>query len=204
MKDLSELGRYRYCGHGALTGATVCEWQDIEAVLIQFGQTLRRARAEYHAFVAAGVLQGRRPELQGGGLIRSAGGWEAVRKLRRGRESYRGDERVLGSSDFVEAIQRKIEAPKQTDGRPPKVTPQQVIDLVCRAVGASAKELQGGGRRAAVSQARAGVAYLWIEHLGRNGPVLARMVGIHTASIYRVARRGRREAARWEKLLDHL
>ena len=204
VRDLGELERYRYCGHGAITGASVCEWQDTETVLIQLGQTLGRTRAEYRAFVAEGIVQGRRPELQGGELIRSAGGWEAVQKLRRGRESYRGDERVLGGSEFVAAIQREIEARQETDGRPPKVTLQQVIAVVCRTVGVSAQELQGGGRRAAVSQARAGVAYLWIEHLGHSGPRLARTVGLHTATIYHVARRGRREAARWEKLLEHL
>jgi len=50
VKDLHELERYRYCGHGARTGANVCEWQDTETVLIQFGQTFRRARAEYSAW----------------------------------------------------------------------------------------------------------------------------------------------------------
>ncbi len=34
--------------------------------------------SERCAIVAAGVTQGRRVELQGGGLIRSAGGWQAV------------------------------------------------------------------------------------------------------------------------------
>lgn len=48
------------------------------------------------------VPAGRRPELQGGGLVRSLGGWAAVRALRRGREAYLGDERVLGSPGFVE------------------------------------------------------------------------------------------------------
>ncbi len=49
VKDLCELERYRYCGHGALSGAQVREWQDTETVLVQFGQTLRRARAQYSA-----------------------------------------------------------------------------------------------------------------------------------------------------------
>ena len=65
-------------------------------------------------------------------------------------------------------------------------------------------ELRGGGRRAAVTQARAGVAYLWIEHLGGSGPVLARTLALHTATIYRVACRGRKEVARWDKLLEDL
>lgn len=120
------------------------------------------------------------------------------------RELSRG-ERILGSSEFVEAVQREIEVrPAQTGGQPPPVTLQQVIDLVCQRVGVRADELRGGGRRAAVSQARAGVAYLWIECLGRSGPVLAPVLRLHPATIYPVARRGRREATQWEKLLEDL
>jgi hypothetical protein len=33
------------------------------------------ACAKYEDFVAAGIAAGRRPELVGGGLLRSAGGW---------------------------------------------------------------------------------------------------------------------------------
>jgi len=61
-------------------------WQQTQEVLEQFGKRVRQARAQYQRFVAEGVKRGRRAEFQGGGLIRSAGGWEAVRKLRRGRE----------------------------------------------------------------------------------------------------------------------
>ena len=44
----------------------------------------------------------------GGGLHRSMGGWRAVADLRRGREAYRSDERVLGSSAFVEALRKRM------------------------------------------------------------------------------------------------
>jgi chromosomal replication initiation ATPase DnaA len=103
----------------------------------------------------------------------------------------------------VELVQREIEArPHETDGRPLKVTLQQVMDLVCQSVGVRVDELRGDGRRAVVSQARAGVAYLWIQWLSGSGPMLAHTLGLHTATIYRVACRGRKEAARWEKLLE--
>ncbi len=77
-------------------------------MLAQFGPTRRRARQAYRAFVAGGRRLGRRPDLQGGGLVRSLGGWDAVRELRRGREAYLGDERILGSADFVEAVRREV------------------------------------------------------------------------------------------------
>ena len=38
----------------------------------------------------------------GGGLIRSLGGWDEVKKIRlRGQDRLKGDERILGESDFV-------------------------------------------------------------------------------------------------------
>lgn len=51
------------------------------------------------------MRKGRRPELTGGGLIRSLGGWAASKKLRlKGKDRLKGDERILGDSDFVTSI----------------------------------------------------------------------------------------------------
>jgi len=49
---------------------------------------------------------GRRPELVGGGLIRSLGGWSKVISLRQGGEKQEYDSRVLGSGEFVQALLR--------------------------------------------------------------------------------------------------
>jgi hypothetical protein len=48
-----------------------------------------------------GVNDGKRPELVGGGLIRSLGGWSAVKALRGMSERIKGDERILGDGSFV-------------------------------------------------------------------------------------------------------
>ena len=45
------------------------------------------------------IRQGRRPELTGGGLIRSLGGWAASKKLR-----LKGQDRLKGDSDFVTSV----------------------------------------------------------------------------------------------------
>ena len=48
---------------------------------------------------------GRRPELVGGGLIRSLGGWDEVKKMRlRGQDRIKSDQRILGESDFVSDV----------------------------------------------------------------------------------------------------
>ncbi|MBW1692677.1 MAG: hypothetical protein JRJ41_00680 [Deltaproteobacteria bacterium] len=51
-----------------------------------------------------GIDLGRRLDLTGGGLIQSAEGWSALKALRSKAFRIMGDERILGSSDFVEAV----------------------------------------------------------------------------------------------------
>ena len=57
------------------------------------------------SYVEAGLEQGRRKELTGGGLIRSLGGWaEASMYGLKGQGHIKSDERILGESDFVDEI----------------------------------------------------------------------------------------------------
>ncbi len=53
-------------------------WQDSADVLALFGKTVTDARKSYAVYVSKCAAAGRRPELTGGGLIRSAGGWRAI------------------------------------------------------------------------------------------------------------------------------
>jgi putative transposase len=118
VSTLSELNEYDYGGHSVLMGRKKRSWQDTAYVLGFFGKTMGRARKEYSSYVEAGLEQGRRDELTGGGLIRSLGGWSEVRRQGlKGREHLKSDERILGESDFVahvlseaeEAFERKYE-----------------------------------------------------------------------------------------------
>ena len=59
--------------------------------------------------VQEGIVMGRRKDLIGGGLIRSQGGWAAVKELRQAKTYQKGDERILGDGDFVEEVLRKSE-----------------------------------------------------------------------------------------------
>jgi len=59
------------------------EWQNRDYVMSWFGRSKREAKKAYREFVKTGIDQGRRPELIGGGLIRSMEGWSVVRSLRK-------------------------------------------------------------------------------------------------------------------------
>ncbi len=202
LPDLTALDRYPWTGHSALLGTVARPWQDTRTILRQFGPTPPRAKRAYRIFVGAGLLQGRRPELQGGGLIRSLGGWAAVATLRRGREAYAGDERILGSPDFVDQLRREAETAHPAPAR--RLALATLVGRVCAHVGIAPDALQGGGRTPAVTRARAGIAYRWGERLGHPGRTLAPVLGLHPAVVYQAARRGAAQAREWEGLLTRI
>jgi putative transposase len=105
VPDINGLNQYAYCGHGLLMGKKQPEWYDAKYLFSYFGRTVSEARKEYYQYVKEGIDQGRRPELVGGGLIRSLGGWSAAKKLRlKGQDRVKGDERILGESEFVSGL----------------------------------------------------------------------------------------------------
>ena len=104
VKNLEELNRYAYSGQSVLMGNRQRAWQDTDYVLKYFGRQRDYARGQYEAFMAAGLHQGRREELSGGGLIRSLGGWKAIKAGDLKGTFIKSDERILGDNDFVEEI----------------------------------------------------------------------------------------------------
>jgi REP element-mobilizing transposase RayT len=199
VTDLRSLDRYPWTGHSALLGYRPCPWQAAGAILQQFGPTPARARKAYRTFVADGIPRGRSPELQGGGLIRSLGGWRAVAGLRRGREAYLGDERILGGAEFVEQCRREA-----THAGPPRARRPVLATLltrVCAATGCSPPALHHGSRRARAARAREGLAYLALEVYGYAGPAVADLLGVRPPAVYRAAQRGRANRGRWDRLL---
>ena len=107
--DLKALDRFRWCGHSAIMGKTADDWQNIEYVLKLFGNKISSARRNYRVFVSKGIAEGRRADLTGGGLIRSLGGWQQVKALRRIGIRFKCDERILGDSEFVKQVLKEAE-----------------------------------------------------------------------------------------------
>ena len=200
LPGLRALDRYPWTGHSALLGTVARPWQTTRDILTQFGPSVARARRAYRDFVAAGVPLGHRSEFQGGGLLRSHGGWAAVAALRRGREAYLADERILGSSEFVEAMRESLQAAASSTpaGRRPLA---DLIARVCAATGCSPTALQRGSRVVPVARAREGVAYLAIEVEGYAGRAVADLLGVGTPSVYKAAQRGRATSRQWDGLV---
>jgi hypothetical protein len=118
VKDWEELKTYRWSGHGVLAGKVRNDWQETEYVLRLFGRERKKAIQIYLRFMEEGKDMGRRPELVGGGLIRSLGGWSKVISLRHGGEKQEYDSRILGSGEFVQALLREADVGMARQIRP--------------------------------------------------------------------------------------
>jgi len=104
VENLAKQDSYRYCGHSVLMGKVKNDWQDRDYVLKWFGTKEGEAKRNYRQFVKKGIALGRCPELVGGGLIKSQGGWSAVKAMHRIGVREKSDERILGSGKFVEQL----------------------------------------------------------------------------------------------------
>jgi len=137
----------------------------IEDVLLHFGETKKVARRRYRQFVKNGIDQGKRPEFQGGGLVRSSGGNKAGLLGRKKEEREKGDARILGSGDFVSRTLHESNKAfeKQNLQRPPI---KAIIDEVISHFKISPIALFSGSRNGQVSKARAAISYLAVREAG--------------------------------------
>jgi len=191
VKTLEELDRYPWCGHSAVIGKRQCPWIDTDYVLAQFGDMRRKAKSEYRRFVGEGIGMGRQPELIGGGLIRSKGGWSQVVSARRCGRKEEYDERILGGGDFVNTILKEAEEKTilQLKLRRIGKTLSKIIDRECERTQISPKELKGGSRRREVSALRIKIAKRGLDELGLSLAEIARHVGVSTSGIARAVKR---------------
>ena len=161
------------------------EWQDREYVLKWFGQKHNESRRSYRNYVRSAINDGHRPELVGGGLIRSQGGWSAVKAMRRSTDRELGDERILGSGEFVERIIKEAES--QIRYQLPAKEHHRIIDEyigeLCKNEGISVAELRSGSRRNEVSAVRAAIANGLVKEHGVALAEVARRVGVSTSAI---------------------
>jgi len=192
VKDLEELNRYPYCGHSVLMGREKREWQDINYVLGYFGKRRLRARKDYYSFVVEGINQGRRDDLTGGGLIRSIGGWAAIKESYLKGVHIKSDERILGKSDFVEKVlsesTEKFERHYELKRR------GYNLDMIAERAGivcnVERKDIFSRGKQKRKVKARSLFCYWASRELGVTLSELARSLGITVTGVGYSVERG--------------
>jgi len=200
VRDVGELDEYRWTGHGALLGEVERAWQDVDYVLEQFGVSLSEARRAYREFVAEGVSEGSRPDLVGGGLIRSIGGRENLAELRRGREKWAFDERVLGSSRFVVQLWEEERRASVEDPRKEKKQLDRLLRVAAKRLRVSRQEVVSGSRRRVASRCRQVVSWVSVSELGIPAVSVAKLLGVTVPSVLQAIEKGRDlvEEADWD------
>jgi len=185
VKSVTKLDKYRWSGHGVLMDKVKHEWQDRNYVLSWFGDKEAEARREYRKYVEDGIDEGRRPDLVGGGLIRSLGGWSRVLSLRRENVAVLADERILGTGDFVQSVIR--EADKriryQLGDNEQRKKAQELIAQTCKEENVNVNELRMGSRRGHIAAIRAKLATELVEKYGFPLAEVARQLGVTTSAI---------------------
>ena len=187
VNTIEELDRYPWSGHRVVIGKDEYPWMGRAYILGQFARTKKKAIRAYQLFVQDGLGEGRRPELTGGGLIRSQGGWSQVLALRSKGEKESSDERVLGSGEFVDQILQEVEDRqlRQMKLRRRGGSIEDIIQEECKKQKVSEQELRKGSRRGIVSEVRAEIACRSKDELGISGAEIARYLGVNTSSITR-------------------
>jgi REP element-mobilizing transposase RayT len=186
VKDIDELNRCPWSGHSALMGKTKREWQGCKYVLTLFGNS-RTRRRNYLKYIEEGRLLGRRPELVGGGLIRSMGGWSEVVSLRGRGEKQASDQRILGDSEFVQEVVSGLDDLVKRNLRlsGQRMDIDKLAETVCEKHDVSLGELRSGSRRHPVVKARWIIAWIAVRDLGYSGADVARYLGVTNSCVTR-------------------
>jgi putative transposase len=191
-KNLKELDKYPYSGHSALMGNVPRDFQDAVYVLNLFGKKVSAARKRYRAYLAKGIGQGRRPDLMGGGLIRSAGGWSAVKAMRRTQSRMKGDERILGDGEFAQSV---LDAAKEKFAERYILQVQDhglnmVAQRVSTLLGLKPEQILASGKHPLTVKARSLMCYWAVRELGFTATEVSRRLGVTQPAVSISVKRG--------------
>jgi hypothetical protein len=168
------------------------DWQDIEWVLRLFDERQRVARRRYDEFVEKGISMGRRKDLIGGGLIRSMGGWAAVKSMRKAKMFEKSDERILGDGDFVEHVlsEAKEQMERKNILKSKGYNLEMIADRVRTVMGLEASEIWKSGKSRRRVAARSLLCFWAVRELGMSMTELSRRLNLSLSGVSQSVIRG--------------
>jgi hypothetical protein len=205
VPDLKGLKSFAHSGHAALAGRAEAPWQDVESVLSRFGRRPGEAREAYLEYVSRGAARGRRPDLAGGGLVRSLGGWEQVKQTRRKGPPPQGDERILGDPDFVQSVlkaSREQLHPREALARK-GVDLKELAGQAAEPFGVDPEEIFTPGKYPRTVRARSVFCYWAVRKLGYTATGLAKRLGLTQPAVSISVRRGKELAKQMDLRVEH-
>jgi putative transposase len=180
VKTIDELDIYPWCGHAVLMGMQEFPGQSIDQVMLLFGQKKKSARQKYREFVVDGIKHGHRDDLVGGGLRRSQG-------IRNRGECEAYDERILGSSEFVESLWRETET---REVPVPKISIDGILQRAAEMLDVKVELLRQRNRIKEFVDMRAAVCYLAVRVCNFSGVAVAGALNMTRSGVSVAVKRG--------------
>jgi len=195
LSDINELNSYALTGHATVMGNTHRDWQDVDGVLCMFGEQVETARSAYLRFVTSGISQGRRDDLVGGGLVRSLGGWAALKHSRQDGARMMSDERILGSGEFVDSVLSQADEAyeKRTLARAKGLDLEKLVQIVADHLGTDVDSVKSAVKARRASRARGIVCFLARDRLGMKGTEIARTMHLTPSGVSKLSDKGRKD-----------
>ena len=174
-------------------GRVTAELQNT-TILGLFGDKVAVARRRYLEFVKKGIAAGQRQDLTGGGLVRSVGGWSAVKSLRKAGVFQKGDERILGDGEFVEKVLSQAEEAFERKYRLKArgIDVGRIAERVADIMGMAPEAVWASGKQPKIVQARSLLCYWATSELDIRQAWLSRKPGISQAAVSLTVSRERR------------
>ena len=192
VQNMAALDRYPFAGHSYVLGKRKITWQSINEVLTYFDDTEAPARRLYRQYVNNGIELGKQEILVGGGLMRSAGGWEAVNSLRKKGIFQKSDERILGDSNFVNSVLSA--AQDAMDNRykmaAAGIDLNDIIAAVSGLLSIYRHSLIGPSKERIVVKGRALVCYWGVRELGMSMTEVADRLKISVPTVSMAVKKG--------------
>ncbi len=139
---------------------------------------------------------GRRSDLSGGGLIRSVGGWKALKAVSRLKIHIKGDERILGDSDFVESVleEQNERLARRFQFQAQGVDFAKVLDRVAKVFNLKPGQVLSSVKQPQRVKARSLLCYWGVKELEMSGAGVARRLNISNSAVSRSVERGEKIA----------
>ena len=191
IPGFDDLESFPWTGHSAILGNHETPWMAADAVLKWFGSSVKSARNNYLAYMRRGIDQGRRPELVGGGLIRSKGGWSAVKAMRSTGDYESSDARILGDGEFVSQMMDEIEVERKRQFAMGAHIDSAIefIQSACHHQDISYQAMVSGSRARGISGLRKELTVSLFKEFGLTKAEIARQLGVTTPAVVKILQR---------------
>ena len=192
VEDMKKLDIHPWCGHSVVMNKTKQSWQNVDYVYGLFSDQKRLARKRYRVFVEKGIPEGKRPDLVGGGLLRSIGGWTVLKGFRKAGIRVKGDERILGDGDFVENVLKSAqeELEQKYDLKAKGYDFDWVTERVAEVMSMEIEQVTAFGKSPQTVKARSLLCFWANRKLGMTTIDIGRKLNIGQSAVSRSSMRG--------------